>query len=145
MRIAIGPSVVLAATVLAAMVYGQESASVWDGVYSPEQANQGKAVFSQNCQSCHQEGLVGKLGTAPPLTGAQFKENWNGLTAGDIFKYIKTSMPRGSTTRLSAEDVAKVVAYVFTVNGFPAGQKELPTSDAQLQTIRFDAAKPGTK
>jgi mono/diheme cytochrome c family protein len=141
MRIAIG----LALLISAAMVFGQESASVWDGVYSPEQANQGKAVFSQNCQSCHQEGLVGKLGTAPPLTGAQFKENWNSLTAGDIFKYINTSMPRGTTTRLSTEDTAKVLAYIFTVNGFPAGQKDLPSSETALQTIRFDAAKPGTK
>jgi len=29
----------------------------------------------------------------PPLSGAQFLANWNGLTVGDLFERIRKSMP----------------------------------------------------
>src|SRR5437879_4850974 len=99
MRIATG----LIVFFLAVVIHAGQSASIWAGVYNQEQANRGKALFSQQCASCHQETLSGKVGTAPPLSGAQFKTNWDGLTVDDLFEYIVKSMPRGQTARLSRE------------------------------------------
>jgi mono/diheme cytochrome c family protein len=125
---------------LGAIVYAGPSASVWDGIYVQEQASRGKAIFAERCATCHGDALAGKNG--PPLVGATFKENWNGLTADDLFEYIKTSMPRGQAGSLSREQTADIVSFLLTFNGFPAGQKELPNDAAALQTIRFEAAKP---
>jgi mono/diheme cytochrome c family protein len=127
---------------VAVIVYAQESASMWDGVFVKEQVSRGKALFGQQCVSCHQETLSGKVGTAPPLSGPQFKENWNGLTADDLFEYIVKSMPRGQAARLSREQTADVLSFVLSFNGFPDGKKELPIDAAALKTIRFEAAKP---
>jgi mono/diheme cytochrome c family protein len=138
MRIAIGLSISFAA--IAAIVYAAGSASVWDGVYMEAQASRGKEIFSQNCSACHGKALEGKNG--PSLNSASFKDNWNGLSADDLFEYIKKSMPRGQAGILTREQTADVVAFLFTSNGFPAGQKELPNDAAVLQTIRFEAAKP---
>ncbi len=137
MKIAVGFILLLAGTICA-----EQTASVWDGIYAEGQASRGKAVFGQMCATCHGESLKGKQGGAPPLSGPAFKENWNGLTAGDLFEYIKTSMPRYDAGKLSVEQTADIVAYLLTFNGFPAGQKELPNDVAVLKTIRFEADKP---
>jgi|HubBroStandDraft_6_1064221.scaffolds.fasta_scaffold86934_2 mono/diheme cytochrome c family protein len=123
-------------------VEAQQPASVWDGVYAADQAARGKAVFAELCSTCHGETLKGKSGGAPPLSGATFKENWNGLTTGDLFDYIKTSMPRYDSGRLTKEQAADLVAYLLTFNGFPAGSKDLPNDMGALKSIRFESEKP---
>jgi mono/diheme cytochrome c family protein len=138
MRIA-GWLIILSAAALTA----EQSASVWDGVYVPDQAERGKAVYSEQCAMCHGDALEGRSG--PALTGGGFKENWNGLSGDDLFEYIKTSMPRGQVGRLSRDQTALMVAYLLMSNGFPAGKKELPTDAKTLQSISFEAAKPGTE
>jgi mono/diheme cytochrome c family protein len=135
MRIAIGLVVFLAA-----IVYAQESASVWDGVYMQDQASRGKALFTEKCEGCHGKALEGKTG--PQLAGTTFMGNWSGLTADDLFEYISKSMPRGQPGSLSRDQTADLVAFLFTSNGFPAGQKGLPKDAALLQKIHFEAAKP---
>ena len=136
MRIAIGSVLFLAATVCA-----QQSASVWDGSYTPEQANRGKALYAQQCASCHGAALDGS-GQAPPLTGADFKGNWNGQTVDDLFEKIQTSMPADQPGRLSRTQNADILAFLLTANGFPAGSKELPSDAAALAMIRFESLKP---
>ena len=136
MKIAIGLVVVLAAT-----VYAQQAASVWDGVYTVEQAKRGKALYGKECASCHGAALDG-TGQAPPLAGADFKKDWNGQTVDDLFEKMQTSMPADQPGRLSREQNADILAFLLTFNGFPSGAKELPTDAAALQKIRFDSAKP---
>jgi S-disulfanyl-L-cysteine oxidoreductase SoxD len=136
MRIAIG-----LALCLAAVVDAQQSASVWDGVYTAEQADRGKALYGKQCASCHGAALDGS-GQAPPLAGADFKGDWNGQTTDDLFEKMQTSMPADRPGQLSREQNADVLAFLLSSNGFPAGQKELPTDAAALQKIRFESAKP---
>ena len=121
-------------------LHAQPATSVWDGVYTQEQANRGKAIYGQNCASCHGSALDGS-GTAPPLAGADFKGNWNGQTADDLFEKMQTSMPADQPGKLSREQNGDILAFLLTSNGFPAGQKELPTDAAVLAKIRFEAAK----
>jgi S-disulfanyl-L-cysteine oxidoreductase SoxD len=132
-RIAIGFIFLLTST-----VHAQPSASVWDGVYTAQQSDRGKSLYQKQCSSCHGASLDGS-GAVPPLAGADFKSNWNGQTADDLFEKMQTSMPADQPGRLSREQNADILAFLFVSNGFPAGQKELPTDAAVLQKIRFEA------
>jgi mono/diheme cytochrome c family protein len=128
---------------MAALVPAQQLVSVWDGVYIQEQATGGKVIYDQQCSPCHGNDVLKVRTSGPPnLTGSVFKENWNGLTVSDLFEYIKKGMPRNDAGHLTREQTANVLAYILTSNGFPAGQKELPTDPAALKAIRFDTAKP---
>jgi len=136
MRVAIS-LLFLGATILCA----QQSGSVWDGIYTPDQANRGKEVYNKACASCHGVALDGS-GTAPPLSGPDFKGDWSGQTVDDLFEKMQTSMPADKPGQLSREQNADILAFLLTSNGFPAGTKELPTDAAMLQKIRFETTKP---
>src|SRR5580692_10913139 len=122
-------------------LHAQQSGSVWDGVYTPDQANRGKEVYSKACASCHGAALDGS-GAVPPLAGPDFKSDWNGQTVDDLFEKMQTTMPADKPGQLSREQNADILAFLLTSNGFPAGQKELPTDAAALGKIRFESAKP---
>src|SRR5947209_1814663 len=119
----------------------QPSRSTWDGVFSEEQAKRGQGVFIEECSNCHGRNLEGADMT-PPLTGAGFTSNWDGLTLGDLSDRIRISMPLNSPGKLSRQENADVVAYILRFNQFPAGKEELPRDVQALKQIVFKAAKP---
>ena len=126
---------------------GQEavtSRSIWDGVYTEEQAKRGEEMYRKECTSCHGDSLVGGGGAAP-LTGGTFLSNWNGLTVGDLFDRIRKTMPQGSLGKLNKQQDADVLAYLLSFNKFPAGKTELQKQVEFLREIRFEATKPGAK
>jgi S-disulfanyl-L-cysteine oxidoreductase SoxD len=129
------------ACLAAAGAYAQTSRSVWDGVYTQEQAQRGEAVYSRECASCHGLALNGGE-SAPPLMGGEFLSNWNGLTVGDLFERIRTSMPADSPGRLTRAQNADVIAHILSVNQFPQGRAELDTKVDVLKQIRVESAKP---
>jgi mono/diheme cytochrome c family protein len=118
--------------------------SVWDGVYTEAQAKRGEAVYRQSCASCHGVALEG-IETAGPLTGARFTANWNGVTVGDLLERVKVSMPNDRPGTLSRQQTADVLAYVFSVNRFPAGKAELARQTEILKQIKFEATKPSVR
>jgi len=115
----------------------QASRSVWEGVYSDEQERRGAALYTQYCASCHSENLGGN-DEAPPLAGANFLSNWNGLTVGDLFERIRTTMPFNQPQSLSRDVNAAILAHIFSVNKFPAGKTDLPSQTEVLKDIRID-------
>jgi mono/diheme cytochrome c family protein len=117
------------------------SRSVWDGVFTEKQAKRGQPLFNQQCASCHGDTMTGGE-TAPALAGGDFLANWNGLTVGDLFERIRTSMPQDKPGKLSREVDADIMAYILSVNEFPAGQTELPHDTQLMKLIRFEATKP---
>jgi quinoprotein glucose dehydrogenase len=125
-------------------IHGQQPTaahSVWDGVYTKEQAKRGEDLYAQNCGSCHGATLTG-LETAPPLTGPDFNSNWNGLTLGDLFDRVRVSMPQDDPSKLSSAQKADVVAYILSYGKFPEGMTELPRETPVLSQIKFEALKP---
>src|SRR5215813_11498253 len=118
--------------------------SVWDGIYTKEQAKRGDGLYHRHCASCHGEALTGGE-SAPPLAGGEFLSSWNGLTVGDLFERIRVSMPQDHPGRLSREDNADILSYMLSMNKFPAGKKELEHQTELLKEIRFEATRPETK
>ena len=122
-------------------LFSQPPASVWDGIYTNDQASKGAAAYTANCASCHREKLEGR-GQTPPLQGADFLSNWTGMTAGDLFEKIQTSMPADKPGQVSRQDNASILAYILKSNKFPAGQQELVAQIQEaLGRIHIDAAK----
>jgi hypothetical protein len=82
---------------------------------------------------------------APALAGGDFQSNWNGLTVGDLFERIRTTMPLNTPGKLPREMNADILAYILRFNQFPAGQSELPHQTEVLKQIRFESVKPDKK
>jgi S-disulfanyl-L-cysteine oxidoreductase SoxD len=128
--------------VLRSTVHAQPpTQSIWDGVYTEEQATRGKALYSENCASCHGGELTGGE-MAPPLAGGEFMAGWDGLTIGDLFERIRISMPQNAPGSLSGQQNADILAFMFSANKFPAGTTELPKEAGILKQIKFEVKKP---
>src|SRR4051812_23094470 len=141
-RIAIGIIPLLTILALQTALRAQPTKSVWDGVYTEEQATRGKQGYSEQCASCHGPELTGGE-MAPALAGGEFLAGWDGLTVGDLFERIRISMPQNSPGTLSGAQNADILAFVLASNKFPAGQAELAKDAMILKTIKFEAKKSG--
>ena len=115
--------------------------TTWSGIYTAAQADRGQTAFQQNCAACH-GATLGGTGEAPPIAGAEFAANWNGLSVGELYDRIRTTMPFDRPGQLSRDTYADVLAYVLKYNGFPTGQAELDKRSEVLAAIKFVATKP---
>ena len=120
------------------------SRSVWDGVYTEEQAKRGEPVYQKECAACHGAMMTGGE-SAPPLTGGGFQANWNGLTLGDLFDRIRKTMPQSKPGSLTRQQNADVLAFMLSLNKFPAGKTELYRQSEMLKEIRFETKRPAAK
>ena len=111
--------------------------SVWDGVYTDEQARRGEPLYHLRCAQCHGDKLTGGE-SAPPLTGGQFLSNWNGLTLDVLFERIRTTMPSDNPARVGRVAKADILAYVLRMNRFPAGKTELQSKSEMLKDILIE-------
>ena len=116
--------------------------SVWDGVYTEEQANRGASIYGKECASCHRTDSGGEEATA--LSGPAFLANWDGLTVGDLCQRIRVSMPPDNPRRLSRRQISDILGHVLKANGFPAGKTELAGEIEALKQIRIEATKHKT-
>lgn len=105
--------------------------TVWDGVYSPAQAERGKETYTKECLRCHGANLEGAEGnggglsqSAVALSGEHFAQNWYSSSINDLFNKISKTMPAQPPTRtghLAEGEVLDLLAYILSFNGFPAG------------------------
>ncbi len=102
--------------------------SVLDGVFTSAQASRGEQTFDRVCASCHDTG---------EFSGGRFRLSWVGRTAGDLFDTMSTLMPEADPGSLSPDAYASLVAYLFRLNGYPAGEVALPTDLAALQRVQI--------
>jgi cytochrome c len=127
--------------ILGIAALAQTSKTVWDGVYTDDQAKRGEGFYGKECASCHGAELTGGE-SAPPLAGDSFFANWNGLTLGDLFERMRVSMPQNAPGSLSRQQNADILAFILKVNQFPVGKAELDRQTDILKTIKFDSTKP---
>lgn len=121
---------ILAAAAVAA------SRSVWDGVYSKEQAGRGQTAYNSKCARCHGDALLGGE-NSPPLVDRDFLEKWNGQSVGSLVELTRTTMPSDGPGKLSRQQCIDIIAYLLTANGFPAGKNDLGSGAAALNEIVF--------
>jgi quinoprotein glucose dehydrogenase len=114
--------------------------SVWDGVYTKEQATRGQTIYREECAKCHGENLGGGE-TAPALAGKEFLEKWKGKTVGDLLDNIAKTMPADDPGNLSRRQYSDVTAYILSANEFPAGAKDLENLPAALKDIAIEEKK----
>jgi mono/diheme cytochrome c family protein len=117
----------------------QERYSVWDGVYTDEQATRGKEQYEYNCASCHIHDLSGdSIKDTPALAGSDFLDLWSAKTVGELLEYMATNMPTDSRGSLGAKTYADIAAYVLQSNKFPAGKDPLASDQARLTKTFLD-------
>ncbi len=125
-------------------VQAQTTQSVWNGIYTEDQAARGAQNYVQVCAACHGATLGGS-GEAPALSGGQFIGDFDGQTVGDVFDRIRTTMPQSAPGVLSREQYADILAFLLKSNGFPAGKTELDRRSEYLKAISFESSKPAGK
>jgi len=135
---------VAAAAIVVVAVAQEPTRSVWDGVYTEDQAKQGQGYYNSQCASCHGDQLNGGE-MAPPLAGGEFLSNWNQLTVGDLFERIQTGMPPSDPGKVSRETKTLIVAYILQANKFPAGTTDLPSATEAMKQIKIEMTKPDKK
>jgi mono/diheme cytochrome c family protein len=126
---------------IASVAVARQPQSVWDGTFTEAQATRGEPLYSQHCASCHGADLTGGE-MAPPLTGGDFRYNWNGLTLADLFERMRISMPQDKPGSLSRQQNVDILAFLLRKADFPAGETELAPQTEVLKEIKFEADKP---
>ena len=115
--------------------------TVWDGMYTKQQAERGRTEYMQACASCHADDLRGK-GTAPSLVGEDFAFQWDDTSVGDLFLRTRTLMPSDRPNSLPARTYSDIVAFILQSNKFPAGEEELGADLDVLRQARITAKRP---
>ena len=125
---------------LALSVTPAAAQSVWDAVYTAEQADRGKEIYLAECVLCHGETLLGAE-DGPGLIGDYFIEGWDGQTADVLVELIRKTMPTDGPGLLSRAQSTDLTAYIFQENTFPAGGAAMKASLATLKGITISAEK----
>src|SRR6202045_4056575 len=92
------------------------------GPYTQDQAAAGRAIYQTNCSSCHADDLNGREG--PQLAGANFVAQWGDRTAGELIKYIQSTMPPGGAA-LPGDSYLSLAAFILDANGARGGNQAL--------------------
>lgn len=132
MKMRIGLAVALGFCV---MLWAQQRPA---GPYTQDQAVKGRAAYDVSCVSCHAADLNGREG--PPLAGANFIAQWGDRTAGELVRFLQSTMPPGAAA-LTAETYSNLAAFLLDANGARAGNTALTAASGV--TIRSVA--PGEK
>ena len=122
------------------VLYAQGSSAatktVWDGVYTAEQAELGRGFYAEHCARCHGGDLQG--GEHRALTGDRFWTSWQDSTLERLLRHVSTNMPHSEDGSLkgtlSGAVYADIIAYILSRNEFPAGAT--PLSEASSVGVR---------
>ena len=120
------------------LLSAQDSAapSILKGIFTKEQAERGKALYTSRCSECHGEKLIG--GEATGLTGVQFRVGWVGKLLGERFDTINKSMPVSNPQSLSDQEHLDIITYILSFNGYPTGGTELKPDMELLNKIKIE-------
>jgi S-disulfanyl-L-cysteine oxidoreductase SoxD len=113
--------------------------TVWDGVYTAEQAARGKVEYANHCERCHGPDLT----SGRPIVGKQFLERWREDRLDALFNYVRTAMPRLLGGSLPDNVYVEIFTYLLQRNGFPEGQKALTVdAPAAIELVGKNGPQP---
>jgi hypothetical protein len=104
--------------------------TIWDGVYTSEQADRGQLALRQRCTACHADS---------EWSSATFINRWAGRSIVTLYDNIRLTMPYNAPAGLSREEYSDIVATMLRLNGAPAGEVPLPSDVEGLQHIAVTA------
>lgn len=100
-----------------------------DGIYTKEQADGARALYTKVCQSCHPFTVAAKKDPKDlPLGEDPFFDEWEGRPVKDLISIIALTMPNDGSAVLNDQEATDLVAYILQQNGFPAGTAPLAKS-----------------
>lgn len=133
-----------AAAVVAAVALETRAATIWDGVFTAEQAGRGQLAYTGPCDRCHGYKLDGAADDpdmlpAPPIAGAKFLRKWDGRPLAALFEYTRATMPSNNPGYLTEGEVTDIIAFMLASSGAPAGATELPRNTEALANISLES------
>jgi len=130
MRVLVAAAVLYTSALVSLAAQAPPARTVWDGVFSAEQAERGRSQYAVSCARCHGGSLEGGMGRS--LVGTSFWNKWREQSVGDLLDYVSKNMPMGqtSTTALSPPVYADIVAFLLKSNDLPPGQADLSAASA---------------
>ena len=105
----------LVTVTIAALALAQTTRSVWDGVYTEDQAKRGAAVYAKECASCHGAELGGGE-SAPALVGGTFLMIWGILALSDRLDR-QANYPGSHSSAYGYTDAVKFIKPIFLCVG----------------------------
>lgn len=124
----------LAVVVAAAWVnlVSAQGALASSGVYTAAQADRGLTIYDSQCASCHELSR---------FKGTDFASVWSDKPLTDLATAVK-SMPMDNPGSLKPQEYADVLTYFLSINGYPAGEKELEGTDEAIAAVKVDVKQP---
>jgi mono/diheme cytochrome c family protein len=107
-------------------------------IYTTAQSGRGQALYADRCAACHGKALEG--GLAPALAGTDFDAVWAGRPLWDFVSKIQNTMPADDSGKLTATQVADIVAFLLQSARFPPGRTEFAARQDALKDLAFPAA-----
>lgn len=98
--------------------------TVNDAVFTKDQAREGKRLYRQHCQMCHDRRYF-----EPVL------RSWDGRTLGMLFETMSSTMPQTNPGMLPRENYVDILAYILDENDYPDGESELDYRGGELDGI----------
>jgi mono/diheme cytochrome c family protein len=95
-----------------------------DAIYSKSQAEAGEQLYQDHCLLCHDKKYFRPV----------FK-TWEGKSLGMLNTVMNTSMPLNNPASLALQDYVDILAYMLSLNRYPAGDEPLPNDNDVLETI----------
>jgi mono/diheme cytochrome c family protein len=99
--------------------------SLNDGVFTATQAQQGAEAHMKYCANCHHQSYY----------EAGFLDAWYGTQGDLLYDAIRMKMPVDRPGALRPREYLALVAWIFALNGFPAGTEPLSTASLERLSI----------
>jgi len=128
-------AVLTAAVTVLGAAGGPQRKTVWDGIYTDEQAARGRQTYMRACAYCHRDNLEGDEG--PALIGSRFTFQWRDRTLKELFDTVSTTMPDDAPGSLAVDQYADVIGFLLQRNDAPAGDTPLAADADALASIVF--------
>lgn len=101
------------------------SAPAGGALYTEAQADRGRQVFRARCSECHYTS---------EMSDDAFQFEWERRSVGDLLRHVSRTMPDDDPGSLTGAQYLDVIAYILSLNDFPAGPSELTADAPGLET-----------
>jgi mono/diheme cytochrome c family protein len=127
-RSTVHPGLAILLLLLVPTAASSEPRTINDAVYTDDQAEAGENLYAEHCLACHDKKYF------RPVLKA-----WEGQPLGLLYTVMSTSMPESNPGVLPRKDYVDILAYILSLNRFPAGDTELDYQDGVLDEIVISA------